>query len=56
MMLNMNFDERLAINTQMQEWQASPSSAVWRKPLEREAKESGHTTSVVKYEGSRREF
>ena len=49
-MLNMNFDERLAINTQMQEWQASPSSTVWRKPLEREAKESGHTTSVVKYE------
>lgn len=50
MMLNMNFDERLVINTQMQEWQASPSSTVWRKPLEREAKESGHTTSVVKYE------
>ncbi len=49
-MLNMNFDERLAINTQVQEWQASPSSTVWRKPLEREAKESGHTTSVVKYE------
>ena len=40
-MLNMNFDERLAINTQMQEWQASPFT-VWRKPLEREAKESGY--------------
>jgi len=49
-MLNMNFNERLAINTQVQEWQASPSSTVWRKPLEREARESGHTTSVVKYE------
>lgn len=49
-MLNMNFDERLAINTQKQEWQPSPSATVWRKPLEREAKESGHTTSVVRYE------
>ena len=46
----MNFDERLAINTQKQEWQPSPSSTVWRKQLEREAKESGHTTSVVKYD------
>ncbi len=46
----MNFDERLAINTQKQEWQPSPSATVWRKPLEREAKESGHTTSVVRYE------
>lgn len=49
-MLNMNFDIRLAIETQSEPWQASPSSTVWRKPLEREAKESGHTTSVVKYE------
>ncbi|WP_338517051.1 cupin domain-containing protein [Alteromonas gracilis] len=49
-MLNMNFDIRLAIETQSESWQASPSSTVWRKPLEREAKESGHTTSVVKYE------
>ena len=49
-MLNMNFDIRHAIETQSQPWQASPSSTVWRKPLEREAKESGHTTSVVKYE------
>jgi anti-sigma factor ChrR (cupin superfamily) len=46
----MNFDIRLAIETQSEPWQASPSSTVWRKPLEREAKESGHTTSVVKYE------
>ena len=49
-MLNMNFDERLVIDTQPMPWQPSPSSTVWRKPLEREAKESGHTTSVVKYE------
>lgn len=49
-MLNMNFDERMVIDTTPMPWQASPSSTVWRKPLEREAKESGHTTSVVKYE------
>lgn len=49
-MLNMDFDKRLVIETNNEPWQASPSSTVWRKPLEREAKESGHTTSVVKYE------
>ena len=54
MMLNMNFSERLVINTGQQEWLSSPAQGVWRKPLEREAKESGHTTSIVKYEpGSR---
>ncbi|NMP14910.1 cupin domain-containing protein [Thalassotalea sp. Y01] len=31
-------------------WEASPSVGVWRKKLEREAAESGLTTSVVKYE------
>jgi anti-sigma factor ChrR (cupin superfamily) len=30
-------------------WQPSPAQGVWRKPLEREDKESGHTTSIVKY-------
>lgn len=49
-MFNMNFDERIVIHTFSEQWQASPSATVWRKPLEREAKESGHTTSVVKYE------
>ena len=49
-MLNMDFDKRRVIKTSNEPWQASPSSTVWRKPLEREAKESGHTTSVVKYE------
>lgn len=38
------------IKTAEQEWIASPAVGVWRKPLEREAKESGHTTSIVKYE------
>ncbi|CAH1528397.1 Cupin [Vibrio jasicida] len=49
-MLNMDFSQRLVINTAQQDWIASPALGVWRKPLEREAKESGHTTSVVRYE------
>lgn len=32
------------------EWESSPAKGVWRKPLEREVTESGHTTSFVKYE------
>lgn len=53
-MLNMNFAQRVVVNTTQQEWIASPASGVWRKPLEREAKESGHTTSIVKYEAGSR--
>lgn len=49
-MLNMNFNERSVIETSKQTWQASPSSNVLRIPLEREAAESGHVTSVVKYQ------
>lgn len=49
-MLNMDFSKRLVIETDPMEWVASPAKGVWRKPLEREAKESGHTTSVVKYD------
>ncbi len=48
--LNMDFAERLAINTEEMDWVASPSGKVWRKPLEREAAEHGHTSSIVKYE------
>lgn len=46
----MNFNEPLALDTASKEWIASPAKGVWRKPLEREEKESGHTTSIVKYE------
>jgi len=49
-MLNMQFQQRLVIDTQNLDWQMSPSPLVRRKPLEREAKESGHTTSLVKYQ------
>jgi len=46
----MDFTKRLVIETNQQQWQQSPAAGVWRKPLEREAKESGHTTSIVQYE------
>ncbi|MFC3194790.1 cupin domain-containing protein [Marinicella sediminis] len=50
MNINMDFSKRLVIDTGKQEWQASPSPSVLRKPLAREAAESGHATSVVKYQ------
>lgn len=49
-MLNMNFAERIVIETESMSWLASPAQGVWRKPLEREDAESGHTTSIVRYE------
>lgn len=48
-MLNMDFSLRIVIDTNLMEWLPSPSGGVRRKPLEREAAESGHTTSVVEY-------
>jgi len=48
--LNLDFTQRLVINTNKQQWSPSPAKGVWRKPLEREGKEFGHTTSVVRYE------
>jgi anti-sigma factor ChrR (cupin superfamily) len=50
LMLNMNFDKPVVIQTTEIEWEASPMSGVWRKPLAREAAEHGHTTSVVRYD------
>lgn len=49
-MLNMNFAERIVIDTESMSWLVSPAQGVWRKPLEREEAESGHTTSIVRYE------
>ena len=46
----MNFDERVVIDTNQQEWLASPAKGVLRKPLAREEAERGHATSIVKYE------
>ncbi len=48
-MLNMDFDQRVVINTHQQKWVASPSTGVHRKPLAREEAERGHATSIVRY-------
>ncbi|MFV2032505.1 MAG: cupin domain-containing protein [Gammaproteobacteria bacterium] len=49
-MLNMQFDQTVVIDTNQQEWEASPEPGVWRKPLAREAAEHGHTTSLVRFD------
>jgi len=49
-MLNMDFSRRVAIDTHAMDWIASPAAGVWRKPLAREEAESGHATSIVKYD------
>lgn len=49
-MINMDFKQGLVIETASMDWDQSPASGVWRKPLEREDRESGHTSSVVRYE------
>jgi anti-sigma factor ChrR (cupin superfamily) len=48
--LNLDFSKNIVIDTNKMKWLNSPSKKVLRKPLEREGAESGHTTSVVKYE------
>lgn len=48
-MLNMDFNQRLVIETSKADWVPSPNGSVFRKPLERAATESGHATSVVRY-------
>lgn len=49
-MLNMDFTQRYVVETAQQDWLASPAAGVWRKPLEREAAETGHVTSIVRYD------
>ncbi len=49
-MLNIDFSKRVFINTDEQDWLASPRPGVWRKPLAREEAERGHATSVVRYD------
>ena len=49
-MLNMDFSERVVIDTTAADWVASPHKGVWRKPLAREEAERGHATSIVRYE------
>lgn len=49
-MLNMNFDKKVVIDTNKQDWLASPKPGVWRKKLAREEAERGHATSLVKFD------
>jgi anti-sigma factor ChrR (cupin superfamily) len=49
-MINMDFKQRIVIDTQAKEWIASPMTGVWRKPLAREEAERGHATSIVRYD------
>ncbi|KXF83288.1 cupin domain-containing protein [Enterovibrio coralii] len=51
-MLNMQFDQRIIIDTLNSDWQSSPSSGVTRIPLSREHEERGHATSIVKYDAN----
>ena len=49
-MLNMDFSQRVVIDTLTQDWVPSPKAGVWRKPLAREDAERGHATSIVRYD------
>ncbi len=53
-MLNMDFTQRITIDTHTIDWAQSPMRGVWRKPLARQEAERGHATSIVRYDpGSR---
>ena len=49
-MLNMDFNQRVVINSTLSDWVKSPMEGVWRKPLAREEVERGHATSIVRYD------
>ncbi|MGK0443798.1 MAG: anti-sigma factor ChrR (cupin superfamily) [Bermanella sp.] len=46
---NLDFTQVVVIETAKQAWQDSPAPGVRRIPLEREAAESGHVSSIVEY-------
>lgn len=48
-MLNMDFSQRLVIDTASMEWQASPMPGVMRKRMAYEEVERGHATSIVEF-------
>jgi anti-sigma factor ChrR (cupin superfamily) len=48
-MMNMNLDQRVNINTNQDSWVITSHRGIWRKKLERESAEGGHTTSIVRY-------
>ncbi len=48
--LNMDFSKKACVFEKDKQWIKSPADGVSRIPLEREAAETGHTTSFVKFE------
>lgn len=46
----MNFSVPVVVQSETQAWDSSPATGVSRMRLEREAAESGHVTSFVRYE------
>ncbi|MBL4711061.1 MAG: cupin domain-containing protein [Gammaproteobacteria bacterium] len=48
--LNMDFEKVACILSSDHQWEKSPADGVSRIPLEREAEEHGHTTSIVKFD------
>ncbi|WP_370280409.1 cupin domain-containing protein [Pontibacterium sp.] len=48
-MLNMDFSQRVVIDTNAMDWVLSPAAGVERKPLARAEAETGHATSIVRY-------
>lgn len=49
-MINMDFSERVLIDSNQLDWSPSPKQGVWRKRLARQEAEHGHATSVVWFE------
>jgi anti-sigma factor ChrR (cupin superfamily) len=49
-MLNLDFKQHVFIDSNLESWQASPMTGVWRKRLAREEAEKGHATSIVRYD------
>ena len=49
-MLNMDFSQKVVIDSAQQNWGVSRHKGVWPSPLAREEAECGHATSLVKYD------
>lgn len=48
--LNLDFSKRVVVESNTLVWLPSPLEGVTRKPLARENQESGHATSIVRYQ------
>jgi len=48
--LNMDLSKRVVVDSNTLDWLPSPLEGVTRKPLARENQESGHATSIVRYQ------